>query len=522
MSEHEKESLLKSPVLGDFDPEKSVEFIQMFLGTDRTAYQRYEKLLEHWAIYNQARSEKDVDPSYLAACKATYDEYVAEKFGDTDKEQIDRLADGFFNFMMDLTETEFYRNDRFRKLDWKNVTKIEKEGVKPMPEIRYLIPAAGGKHSMKDAMRRNARRSAGDAENIGIILRNSLIHIRIKRPTTLELARLIESINREIVGYVRRVNGSSLTLARVSIARALWRFIADRITWCSVKDTQDYYELANDILWSDIGAMATGLIAATGQRGVDMSLQHISESCNWSSFKRVDPSLLVHYVDDFMNEKQKESLNQLINGTRTFSREEMKKYREMSTYGVDFDMPTPSNNGFLTIGVPTLADSFVQFDVFVEQINPAIREARADNIDQDKYEQQMSSIIAAVQGAEYAQWVKSMTLNPDPDTDEEPIVYNREDNPTEFSEGIYSLMTDDDEIAADLIKKIRREAPAMSYTVVGVPNFVCEKCNKDTSADNGGIHGITPIDPLMAFFIHTQLILTKKVRAGVQEQLEAL
>lgn len=511
---------LKSPVLSDLPEDFDGGMLNVFLGTGKEAYLRMEKLMELWLDYNFTKNDENAKPSRLEASKVSLSEYIKEEFSGMSEEEVNGIANRFYNFMQQMTETEYYRNDLMRSEKWRNLTQINSNETSA--DVKPLKPGLNAKVSMAEAMRRGSRRASGDAENISIYLRNSFIHLRIARPTTLELGRLIQNINDEIRGYVRRVNASSSTLARIAIIRVVWRFIADRIKWCSVKDTSDYYSLVNNIRFSDVGSLAMGLMEAVSPRGVDMSLEHHTKTCNWVSYKKVDAALLTNHVDDNLKKEQAAALGNLFNMVQLYSREEITALQNMTDHNVDMKIVSADGTKYIELRDPLLGDCFTQLDAFIARINPSIQELRANFINDEQYEAELSNLIGSVTSSEYVHWIDKIGFYPEDGSDEPPTVYTRESNPVEFAEGIIDNINDDQSLGEELIRRVRRNLAKMSFTVIGVPNFTCERCKQDTSKDFTTIHGITPIDPLLAFFTHTQLTIMGTIKRLSSKAEEAI
>ncbi len=510
-----------SPVTGQFNPDDGTPFMRMFLGTKKSDYDRFSKLIELWLTANMTAEDRNATKAEIAAAKSNLEEFARAEFPAKDAKEINRLAQSYYNFFQDFVEPEMFKNAIVKHEGWTNQSEFA-DGRVNADIIRLIAGRAQeAKFSMRDRMRRQHRRASSEPENIRILLRNSFVCIRISRPDVLDLSRLIQNINAEIRGYVRRVNGNSLTLARASIIRVIWNFIADRIVWCSVKDTQNYYELANVILRSDIGALAMALIASTSSNGINLMLEHQTKDCDWSEYDRVDPTLLVNAIPDYLTSAQAVALGNLENHVQTYSREEVVKLQAQSDFQVERRVYFPDGGGYFELKDPTLATVFETFDLFVARVRPSIQDLRASQIDDAKYAQGLDNIINTVGGSEYVHWIDKYVVTPEEGSDEEPVVYTRADDSMEFTEGLFDILNDDAELSVALVRAVRNNAPRMSHTMVGVPNFVCPNC-KGNSGEENSVHGITPFDPLMAFFIHTQLTLMERIDRQAQGSAEAL
>lgn len=503
---------------GSFDPEEADGYFKLFLGTKKADYDRISGLISVWLELNFVKNSTNPNPSKIQALESKYSEYVKEFFPELSDEQASKFAQDYFDFSSRFVEAEYFRSPLAKDPRLTNVSQINDSTVSP--DINGLPPSMMKKLSMREMMRRDYRRHGNEPENFDILLRNSFVLIRVKRPDILELGRIIENIQSEVKGYVRRINANSLTLARNAVSRQIWRYIANNIVWASVKDTDDWYDLANVILLSDMPTICVELMAACSSRGVNIALECVQEKCNWLKYDLVDPTLLTHFVPEFLTEEQSIALGNLSNMVKTYSREEVKKLQKMSSFDLDDRIYYNNGTQYITLAPPTLATSFETFDMFVERIRPDIQALRSNNVNEKDYQQALTALISSVGGSEYVHWVSKMTTIAEPGSGDEDTVYLRDTDSREFNEGLFDIMNDSEELSVALVNKVRRIAPQMSHTIIGVPNYSCEKCRKNTGESDHTIHGITPFDPMMGFFTQAQLlIMARIVKLGDPEEV---
>lgn len=503
----------KSIKLGEFDPDEEPNFIKVFLGVDPESYQQLSGLIERWLKYNFVLNEADASPAQKNAAKDDYFTYVETTYPGRNVEEVNKLAQSYYTFATQFSEAAYRRAPLANQTPTTNVSLKSKDRIEQ--DIIGRTPKNTNKLPMRDQMRRHFRRTANEPETFDVLLRNSFIQLRIERPTILQLGRLLEDIQAEIVNYVRQVNGNSLTLTRVSIARVIWKFISDRIQSCSVKDTDDYYELANHILWNDMGKLCIALLSAGTSKGVNLHLECLAKGCNWQDFQVVDPTLLSREVPEFLTDEQSVALGNIVNSARRYSREEIVKLQKQSKYEFDNKVLFDEDRQYFEIAPPSLSVAFETFDMFVDKIIPSIQQLRANTINDRDYAQALTNLIKSVGGAEYAHWVTRYVVEGEKGTDEPKTVYDRngEGGSREFNEGLFDILDSDVKLSEALIQKVNRIGPSMSNTIIGVPNYHCPRCKAASSDSKESYKGITPIDPLMAFFILTQLMFMDRMIA---------
>ena len=497
--------------LGVFDPKEDNNFIKVFLGVDSEEYKKLSGLISRWLEYNFTLNEPNAKPAQVNAVKDKYFGYLKEQYPNKTEEEVNELAQSYYSFATNFTENLYRRNETINGAKTTNVS-LKAQGIVE-GDIVGRAPGLGKKLPMRDMMRRHFRRTTNEAENFDVLLRNSFIQLRISRPTILELGRLLEDIQLEVKNYVRQVNGNSLTLARISIARVIWKFVSDRIVSCSVKDTDDYYDLANNILWSDFGALCISLLSASSSKGVNFQLECLANNCDWEEYQVIDPSLLLRPIPENLSEEQSIALGNIVNGVQRYSREEITKLQNKTKYDFDTKLTFDEGRQYFEIAPPTLSVAFETFDMFVDKVIPSIQQLRANTINDQEYAVALANLIQSIAGSEYAHWVKSYVINPESGTDGSPTKYDRlgEGGSREFNEGLFDILDSDVELSQELIKKINRIGPSMTLTIIGVPNYHCPRCAKSSSESGVTYKGITPIDPLMAFFTLTQLMFMDRV-----------
>ncbi len=495
-------------IAGEGDPE--APFIPIFLGTGRKQYEKNGKLIELWLEFVSSTSERkeNQEPSRIAAAKNNFDEYVKEHYADKTDEEIAEFCNQYFTFTNSFVNPPIFKSKAVRNEQLTNQTQRNQTDV--VSDIYGIPPADNRKLELKDLMRRDARRKSGEPENFDVTLKNSFIHLRTKRPDIFQLGRLVQQINKDLKGYARRVNGNSLTLARGVTYRNVFKFMMDLTISCSVKDTDDFNELANNILLKDFDVAACELMAASTPGGVNVQLYCHQDGCQWSGFKLVDPAKMVKCDNSKLTPAQAAAIGNISNYIRKYSREEITELQKQHDFGIDDKIYFDNGQQYLLIKQPTLATYFQTYDQFVNKINPAIQELRARVIDDKQYENEYQTLISSIGGCEYMQWVDELHILPDVNSEEPERIHARSTNPYQFNEGLMDILNDNPDLAKELMRRVYNVSPLMSHTQVGIDNHACPACGKGSGEAHPNNRGITPIDPFMAFFTHTQLMIQKR------------
>lgn len=131
---------------------------------------------------------------------------------------------------------------------------------------------------------------------------------------------------------------------------------------------------------------------------------------------------------------------------------------------------------------------------------------------------------------EYIHWISKFVAVGSPDSDERDTVVDRSKakDMNDFNEGLMETIKDSPWLNRALTKDIINKVPFLSKTFIGLQNFDCPKCKKNQAAleDPEGIKarklGYTPIDPIMAFFTHIQLLMIQSAAENHDVRATAL
>lgn len=498
--------------------------IDFFLGTQKSTIMELGELIEKWVDYmtdNRSFEMNKVEASVLQASKMNYEEYVKENYPSKTVEEIDLFCRRYFGFTQTLIEFHNVASSSNRNPDLTNMN--QKATGEVIGDIRAIMPGVKNKDkfSVSDLMRRDSRRVNDEPDAFDVVLRNSFISLKIKRPDVLQLGRLVTDIASTVKGYVREVNGNSLTLSRAAGYKAIYKYLMNNTTFCSLKGTNDFMELAEDIMLSDFPTLLVSLTNAASYKGVDLRIHCLNNTCGWSAVKRVDLSKTIKFDNKQLSTDQAAVLGNLFNGIKKYSREDIAKVTKNSNYGVETKIYFNNNSQYVVIKPPTLAVYFGCFDFFLEMINPEIQNLRNNIIDNDDYQFAYQTLLGSIAGCEYIHWISELHIIPSNPEDDE-IVYDRNENELEFNKGIAEILKENNELTKDLIRFVHNKAPLMTNTVVGISHYACPNCKQSSGKDIPNSRGVTPFDAYMHFFTHTHQMIQNQADSLLSVDTEAL
>lgn len=487
-------------------------FITVFLGSDKQTINRSDEIIGKWLAARSATimlRDEEITPAQAQTRINDWDEMMEEHFPGVDETAINKMCSDLFMFMENLRDDVKMRS---RVMVEDNITDMLDRGSNiktPLIIGRKPTVATNKELTISAIMRRTAARSTNDFYNFDLNLSNSFVRLVIKRPTVLEMGSLIQDIMKEIKGYVRTLKTSSVVLAQVAGMKVIWRFIADRIIECSVKDTSDFEKLSKSILITDFDELCVGLLQSIYTRGVNMDLRCLHEGCNWADFKLTDPAKLIKLRHSTFSDEEFAVFGNVMNGVRSYSREELAKVVSKTNYGLETNrVYNKEESYYFEISPPTLSHAFQTFDYFVSEVNPRIQELRVNVLDEEEFEQNLNVLLSSLNSSEFIHWIGGYCTVPEPGTDEKPVLITRTDeNCTEFNAGLMDILNDDQEIGRRLVNFIYNKSPAMSHTFCGVANFECPHCAEKSNTADKRNFGFTPVNAFMTFFTLAQLKL---------------
>lgn len=507
-------------------------FITVYLGNDKKTQMAARALIQRWLEVQGVRAlvaEGRARDTLLNKAESDWTAYVEENHPGKAPDEVSEHAAELYRFMSEVQDEIKVRSKVMVEDGITNqynrgggFITSDVVGKKPGANLKGLTPS--------EIMRRTALKNSNDKLAFDLLLRDSFVFLTFGRPSKMEMGNLVNDMRMTIKGYVRQLNNNSAVVARIASMRVMWEFLAKRVSNSSVSNIADFGQLANVITITDFDAIATGLIEAYNTKGVNMNLRCLGEFCDWNAFSLVDPSKLMHTRSSIETPADAAAYANLFNGKTKYTVDETRALSTATTYGLEENRVYVEDRSlYLEIAPPTLAEAFDTFDYFAGQINPQLADIRHKVMDPEEYEAQVTMVHNELGSTEFIHWISAYVTVPAPGSDEEPVVIRRKDvSATEFNKGVMDVIQDNDYLNRALTSFILNKTPYMSRTFCGVQNYACPKCHGhsgDLQDPKGHLDrklGYTPIDPIMGFFILTQLKMMAQALEQDAARAEAL
>lgn len=506
-------------------------YLSFFLGSDKKSVLFSEEAVSVWLNAQAAEQmvrEEEITEAEANARRALWDEFAEKNYPDADPDQLNTYFRKLLNFHQQLFDDILVRSGAVREEGITNQS--ARGGGLITHDIFGKKPADKRKLAINEVMRRAAVRNNNTAYNFDTLLRNSFTRITVKKPELMQLGDLIRDIAEEVKGYVRQVGKNSPTIANMAAIRVIWRFISKNIETCSVKDTTNFADLASTIRITDVGPMCLDLVSAMYGNGVVTELNCLSSKCRHRSYERLDPKSLLHIRKKHQTTEESAVYGNIMNGTRSYSREEIEKLVAKIDFGTDGPIQVYSKNRtfYFELRTPTLQQAFDTFDYFISEINPRIQQLQATIADSKVYERELNVLLSQIAASEFMHWIGKFVTVPPADSDEKEMVLDRnnpEVDPYEFNRGIMSVLNDDEELSKELIRVIYNKSPYLSKTFCAISDHECKGCGErqsEIAKEQGRPTSYTPFNPVMHFFILAQLTMVKQATGMVSATTQAL
>ncbi|EBY9764042.1 hypothetical protein D5W64_13090 [Salmonella enterica subsp. enterica serovar Saintpaul] len=455
-----------------------------------------------------------------------YREAREEHFPDVDEDMLTNMLVNYIRFYFNTLDRGIMRDIARDAIDERKVVnKVPLKNGGGLGLISAITPGNKNEGDVRSRMRRNFLRATGAPDSFNIILANSLIFMRVKVPTPLELVRLINDIVTQLHLYGERFNQTTIHLERAGICKIITDFVLDRLSYHSVKGVQDPAELKKYILSNDMNHIAQALLAIGSPKGVTYRMTCLAHKCGWTSNQVIDPTAMLLYVEEDQPEERRQLLYRLVNEGLKLSPEELAKnppvYKDKEGNPLDTKVEFADGSGRLIINVPYLSEYFMSYDNMAAKVNPDLRDLAGKFPNGKVYEEKKKEYYAQMRGHEYLQWFSAYEMDPPPGVEGEKEVIYRSEDPKAFDEGLLDIFAKDEMLYLDALKKVIGIAPRMTYTFVGICNDECPKCKeKAENPITENLKNFTPIDPVMNFFDHTRMTIDlSTAQLSLQEEL---
>lgn len=514
------------------EKEKEDGYLTIFLGNSKASREHAFKLIRPYmdlVVIRDMHSRGKVDDDIARKAENDWATFVESNYPNETLEAVTNRAQHTMQFHNEILDELRQRSNAIREA---GITNVSDRGGVVTGDVVGRKPGASTKGLKPSAvMRRRTARAEDGRMAFDINLRNSFVKSTIARPGKGQIGILIDEIKDEIKGYVRKVNNNMAVLARIAVGRVIWRHYIKLLTGCSVNDIADYNQLAAIVRWSDIDAIAIGLLNAYTNKGVNLHLVCGNPTCDWNSMGLADPEKLLHIRTGHDTDEESAVFANLFNEKATYSTEETLALIRDTKYGLDNNRVYNEDNSIcLELASPSMADAFTTLDFFLGRVNPLIQSLRERNISMEDFEEKRNMLFIELGATEYMHWVSKFIAVAAPGSDDKDIVLDREkvEDQNDFNEGLMDIIQDSPYIRDNLTQGILRKTPFMSKTFAAVQNYCCPKCkvNQEVFEDPEGLKqrklGYTPIDPIMSFFILIQLIQVRSAAESLEARAKAL
>lgn len=505
--------------------------IPLFIGGNEGIHTAINETGIAYALYGKAKDKKKKEEMQMYLNK--FNELKAEHFPDLSDDEVGAYCMVYLQFVRRYLSRSFAAQDELVAND---LLVNRFNGPKgPVPFINPITPKVRATATKRDRMRR--RHNSGATQNIAdsftMVLNNSIIVMKVKRPARVELINLINDIEMKLRYFGERWVINSINLERAGISRLIVDFVLDRVTEHSVEGILSPAELKEIILSNDIDVLAALLLENASPRGVYYNLNCLNNKCNHSELILIDPHDFIHVNDADMSEEQKDMISQMLNHGRKFKMEEIRKLQNKYKFkGVDVDTAVKLSTAInaeptaqFTLGVPSVGEYFATFDLMSERYDPTIKKYAMDYPETEKFRKKRSEFLGAIRMGEFVHWVKNYITFGDPQTETPDEIDDRGGDARGFEEGALDIFADDDEAYWKVFGAIHEKVPYMTNTFVGILNSECPKCGNRHVAEEEGekLHeivsasGFTPIDMVTNFFDLTRMLINE---LGEQQRVQ--
>jgi hypothetical protein len=510
------------------EEDRELGYLPIFLGNSRANNEKANTLLSKWLSVTAMQSlheRGEATEGMVASTNADWAQYIEANFPSKTREEMNRLCADLYRFMEEHVDSIKIRSKVMNEDGISNVSDRGSDIV--TGDILGKKPGRATKgFSVSEVMRRSAMRAEDGEFQFDVLLRDSFCSLTFTRPSKLELAGLVNDINRTVKGYVRTVGGNTVSLSVIAGMRVVWDFLAARIVNSSVTGIVDFKDLVRVIRFSDFGTICMALLRSTHSNGVNLQLRCLNEMCDWSAFEVADPDKLVRVRHSIETDEEAAIYANIFNSKIKYSIEETLAMIEKTTYGLDSNRVYNADKSiYFTVGPASLAEAFETFDYYAGRINPQLQEIRGQVVNEAEFQTQVGLLLTTLGSTEFLHWIQSFVSVAAPGSDDEDVVLKRSEcDASEFNKGCMEVILDSKELNKKLSAFILNKSPMMARTFVAVANYHCPACKRRTEEfqDPERRYGYTPIDPFMAFFTLTQLKLMTQAAEAAAATKEAI
>lgn len=486
-----------------------------------------------FAKLNQMRNDlakgEEVPKTMVNSMEVKYEELCEKHFPNIAQEELAPTLINYFGFIKRVRDNLLSKEEYDEALKVENlINTIEHSQTGKISLVAPIPTKINKKGSTRERMRRSVLKVNGSPDSFAIILMNSRILLKAATPSPWEVATLINKIALALSGaqYGSRYTTNSLHLERALISRVIVTWLLERLTYWSVSDVLMAEELLEVIMLSDLNEICMAILAIASPKGVPYLLTCLANNCGHREQVLLDPADMTVYDHYRYPEAYMRQISEIINTGKRFTKDELRetKVPVIGPDGKPIDDLIKIKEGAieLKIGVPYLSEYFTVFDFSANLLNKEIRELAVQFPKASALEEHRKELMSSFRMIDYIQYFETHTTKANPlvdgDADE---VFQRNEDPGEFILGLIDIFNQETELYADVLVRLIKTIPLLSYTFVGIRDDQCPQCRKRAEGIDKEINGgFTPLDPILNFFDQARILIAK--RKGIGESQEEI
>lgn len=508
------ETPYKSPIKKDEKPKtiagESYSVFTVMTGLTNEKVEHLTKLLLAWEKYQTVKDEpKRYRQEYLALTENQFTTLAEEFFPGKTLEEVGEFCLNAYTFTTDFLDKTLFNSP---KLEAKLENLIMRYTNQAGREIVPLIPGAKAiDTTVSNLIRRTRRRSTNNYENYDICLANSFVKIRIKRPNLEQLANFTQELDNNIRSTTRIYNGNSLMLSRAETYQNVLTLLKQLIVDTTIDGLTNYDDIDEHIRYTDMQAIMLGLTSAAEGDTFPITIACSNPNCGHVDVVNIDPTYMLHIEKNKFTEDQGAIYNNVCNRSVQYSHSEIEKVIADSKPFKRKIIYLEDKKSYFVLREPTLRTFFNTYEFFKDKTQSVITNLRTQPISEDEYKDRSQEVLALFKMIEFYQWVDEFYVWDA--TNQEGTSYTRKSiGDQEMNLALFDELSDNPSLTTELIKEVVEACRLMSFTIVGLNEYKCEKCG-DLNGTGDKKENIIPIDMLMAFIylVQARFIRTQKV-----------
>lgn len=486
-----------------------------------------------FAKLNQMRNDvaqgQEVPKSYLNSMEVKYEELCQKHFENVTQEELGPTLLNYFGFIKRVRDSLLSKGEYDEALKVENLINTVEHSQAGRIGLVAPVPVKANKSgSTRERMRRSVLKVTGSPDSFAIILMNSRILLKAATPSPWDVATLINKIALALSGaqYGQRYMTNSIHLERALISRVILTWVLERLTYWSVSDVLLTEELLEVIEITDINEICMAVLATASPKGVPYLLTCLADKCGFRDQVLIDPADMTVYDHYRYPDAYMAQITDAINSGKRLTKQELRDSRlpVIGPDGKPVDTLIKIKGGAIEmkIGIPYASEYFTVFDYAANLLNKEIRELAVQFPKASVLEERRKELMSSFRMIDYVQYFETYTTkgNPMVDGDVDEVI-QRNTDPGEFILGLIDIFNEETDLYADVLVRLIKTIPVLSYTFVGIRDDQCPGCRERAQGVEKELNGgFTPIDPVLNFFDQARILIAQ--RKGIGESQEEI